>query len=149
MAAEIQIHEAGPGDAAAIPRLIHELAATYGEVSPLTEAYAREYLAAPGCHVLLAERTGQIAGLLSYSLRPNLYHAGPTALVEELVVAETARGSGVGSALLKHLLAHLAAGGCTEVSVSTMSENEGAKRFYRAHGLVDESVLLEKHLGIG
>jgi len=148
MAAEIEIRGAGPGDAAAITALIHELAGTYGEASPLTAAYAREYLAVPGCHVLLAERAGRTAGLLSYSVRPNLYHAGPTALIEELVVAEEARGSGVGGALLEHLLAHLATSGCAEVSVTTMPDNEGAQRFYRAHGLVDEAVLLEKHLGI-
>ena len=36
--------------------------------------------------------------------------------------------------------------GCAEVSVSTMAGNEGAIRFYRAHGMVDEAVLLERHL---
>jgi ribosomal protein S18 acetylase RimI-like enzyme len=147
MASEVQIREAGPGDEAAITALIQELAGTYGETSPLTEAYAQDYLATPGCHVLLAERSGRIAGLLSYSLRPNLYHAGPTALIEELVVAAEGRGVGVGGALLEHLLAHLAAGDCAEVSVSTLPDNEGAQRFYRAHGLVDEAVLLERHLG--
>ena len=146
MAAEVQIRQAGPGDEATITALIQELAATYGESSPLTEDYAGDYLATPGNHALLAERGGRAAGLLSYTVRPNLYHAGPTALIEELVVAGSERGHGVGGALLQHLLAHLEAGGCVEVSVSTLAENEGAQRFYRAHGLVDEAVLLEKHL---
>jgi ribosomal protein S18 acetylase RimI-like enzyme len=35
--------------------------------------------------------------------------------------------------------------GCAEVSVSTLSDNEDAQRFYRSHGLVDEAVFLEKH----
>lgn len=147
MATRLQIREAGPGDETAITALVRELAAGEGETSPLTEGYARGYLAVPGCHVLLADRGGRIAGLLSYSVRPNLYHAGPTALIEELVVGAEERGSGVGGALLEHLLAHLAATDCTEVAVSTMPDNEGAQRFYHAHGLVDEAVLLEKHLG--
>jgi len=147
MATGVHIREASAGDEAAIATLIHELAASGGESSPLTEDYARDYMAMPGSHVLLAELDGRIAGLLSYSIRPNLYHAGPSALIEELVVAGRERGGGVGGALLRHLLAHLAATACTEVAVSTMPDNEGAQRFYRAHGLVDEAVLLEKHLG--
>jgi len=33
---------------------------------------------------------------------------------------------------------------CVVVSVAAMPANEGALRFYRARGLVDEAVLLEK-----
>jgi len=36
--------------------------------------------------------------------------------------------------------------GCAEVSVSTMPDNVDALQFYKAHGLVDEAILLEKHL---
>lgn len=147
MTTGIQIREARRGDEASITALIHELAAASGEASPLTEGYARDYLVTPGSLVLLAEEAGRIIGLLSYSVRPNLYHSGPTALIEELVVTEAARGQGAGSALLEHLLARLERTGCAEVSVTTLPENEGAQRFYRAHGLVDEAVLLEKHLG--
>jgi ribosomal protein S18 acetylase RimI-like enzyme len=146
MMTDIHVGEAGPGDEAAVAALIQELAATSGETSPLTEHYVREYLNTPGSHVLLARRAGQIAGLLSYSVRPNLYHAGPAASIEELVVAEPERGRGIGSALLRHLLAHLEATGCVEVSVTTLVDNEGAQRLYRAHGLVDEALFLEKHM---
>jgi ribosomal protein S18 acetylase RimI-like enzyme len=146
MTMEIRVREAGPGDEAAIAALIQELAAASGEASPVTEGYVREYLTTPGSQVLLARHAGRIAGLLSYSVRPNLYHAGPSALIEEMVVAGAERGQGVGSALLRHLLAHLETTGCTEVSVSALPDNEGAQRFYRAHGLVDEAVFLEKHL---
>ena len=143
---EIRVEEAGFGDEPAIAALIQELAATGGGTSPVTEEYVREYLATAGSHVLLARHAGQIAGLLSYSVRPNLYHAGPAAFVEELVVSEPERGRGLGSALLRHLLAHLEATGCVEVSVTTLPTNEGAQRLYRAHGLVDEAVFLEKHM---
>ncbi len=146
MTMEIHVSEAGQGDEAAIVALIQELAAASGETSPVTEGYVREYLATPDSHVLLARLAGRSVGLLSYLVRPNLYHAGPSALIEELVVAGAERGQGVGSALLRHLLTHLQATGCTEVSVTTLPDNEGAQRFYRAHGLVDEAVFLEKHM---
>jgi ribosomal protein S18 acetylase RimI-like enzyme len=79
-------------------------------------------------------------------IRPNLYHAANSALIEELVVRESARGRGVGGALMSELLRRLSAQGCAEVSVTTMPDNDGAIRFYRSHGLVDEAVFLEKHL---
>lgn len=74
-----------------------------------------------------------------------VHHAAGSGLIEELIVSGSARGRGAGSALLADLLRRLAAAGCAEVSVSTMPDNEGAKRFYRSHGLVDEAVFLEKH----
>jgi hypothetical protein len=81
------IHHAGPFDAAAIVRLIQELAESLGEQSPITPDYTQNYFSTPGRGILLAEQDGASIGLLSYSIRPNLYHAAPTALIEELVVS--------------------------------------------------------------
>lgn len=145
----IAIREARPGDEAAIVELIAELAESAGESSPVTQEYVTRYLRSPGNHVLLAEEQGQVVGLLSYSVRPNLYHAADSGLIEELVVRDPYRGRGVGSALLTALLARLTALGCAEVSVTTMPDNERAQQFYRSHGMVDEAVFLEKHLGKG
>ena len=139
------IRDADPAEAPEIAQLIHELAQAIGETSPLTPDYVLAYLAFPGCNILLAEIKGQIAALLSYSIRPNLYHNEDTALIEELVVREAWRGQGLGGLLLEAALARFETEGCAEVSVTTLPENEGAIRFYRAHGLVDEAVYLEKH----
>ncbi|MBN1660715.1 MAG: GNAT family N-acetyltransferase [Anaerolineae bacterium] len=141
----IQVREAIPEDAAAVVRLIRELAAAEGETTPINEPYAVSYLNTPGNGVLLAELDGEPVGLISYSVRPNLYHAGYSASIDELVVVSGTRDQGVGGVLIEHLLAHLEARGCVEVSVTTMPGNEGAQRFYRAHGLVDEAVFLERH----
>src|SRR5512143_3460418 len=133
----ITVRPAASTDAHAVVELIGELARNYGETSPITPAVVQEYLAFPGNNVLLAEEGGLVAGLLSYSLRPNLYHAANSALIEELVVRESARGQGVGSALMSELLRRLPSQDCAEVSVTTMPDNERAIRFYRSHGLVD------------
>jgi len=145
MDSDVSVREARAGDEAAIVALVQELAAAAGEFSPIGQEHARAYLATPGSHALLAHQGGQAIGLLSYSVRLDLYHAGPAAMIEELVVHREHRGQGVGSALMRDLLARLVALGCVEVSVTTMPDNEGAKRFYRSHGLVDEAVFLEKH----
>ena len=161
---KIITRRANVNDADAIVRLIRELAGSMGETTTLDATYVRHHLSAPGSEVLLTEseeaagddsRAGSetpsgvikrtAVGLLSYSLRSNLFHAAPSALIEEFVVSANARGRGVGSALLEHLFGVLKTLGCAEVSVTTMPENHAALKFYRSHGMTDEAVFLEKH----
>ena len=92
----ITVREATSQDTATIVQLIVDLAAMIGERTSLSEAYVEEYLQFPGSKALLGEVDGQVAGLISYTLHPNLYHAGETCLIEELVVCQEARGQGVG-----------------------------------------------------
>jgi ribosomal protein S18 acetylase RimI-like enzyme len=143
--AEIEIREAGPADAAVVTELVRELARSGGEHSPIEEDYARSYLEVEDSRVLLAVRGSEVVGLLSYSVRPNLFHAGPCGLVEELVVREGRRGQGVGGLLLRHLLERCRSAGCAEVSISTMPGNRAALALYRRLGFADEAVLLERH----
>jgi ribosomal protein S18 acetylase RimI-like enzyme len=140
------IRDARAGDEPAVVSLIQEMAAGDGGASPVDPAFVAAYLAHPGSGVLLAEEEGRCVGLLSYSVRPDLYHAGPAALVEELVVHAPLRGHGVGGALLEAFLSRMAALGCAEVAIAVMPDNEGAQRLYRAHGLTEEALLLERHL---
>ncbi len=141
----ILIRKAGVEDAAIVVHLIRELAATGGEESPIREQTVKDYLATPGNEILLAQQGKHVVGLLSYSVRPNLYHAADSALIEEFVVSEGMRNMGLGSALLKNLLERLEQRGCAEVSVTTMLDNHTAIHFYKAHGLTDEALFLEKH----
>ena len=142
----ISITRAGPEDAADIAEMIQELARDGNWESPVTEAYARECLAHPGHGVLLAAENGETLGLISYSIRPNLYHAADSCLIEELIVRRQARGRGVGRALIEELERLAGARRCAEISVSTLPTNEGAIRFYRRLGFTDEALYLEKHL---
>ncbi len=139
----IAIRFAHPADAAHIVRLIHQM----GPDSPLTEDYVHHYLAGTDRQILLAQRADTIVGLLSYSVRADLYHAGNSVLIEELVVDDACRGQGVGSALMKALLETLPALECREVCLAVMPDNEAAIRLYRQHGLVEEALFLERHFG--
>jgi ribosomal protein S18 acetylase RimI-like enzyme len=142
---DLSLRDALPADARAITALVGGMAEEDQEYSPITEAYAAEYLASPGSGILIAELEGSPAGMLSYSIRPGLFHAAPSCLIELLWVRADARGRGAGGALLQALLERAAALGCAEVSVSTMPGNAGAIRFYRRHGLTEEAVYLERH----
>ena len=139
------IRGARPGDEDTIVGLVSDLALSIDETSPVSVPYVRIFLAATGAGILLAELDGEVIGLLSYSIRPNLYHAAPVALIEELIVQATARNQGIGKALLTEALRLFQEMGCAEASISTMPENTGAQRLYRSLGLADEAVLLEKH----
>ena len=141
----IHVRDAQSDDAPHVVRLIAELARAGSENSPITDRYVGQYLSCSGSCILVAEVEGQVVGLLSYSVRPNLYHAADSGLIEGLIVAENRRGGGIGSALLSETLRRLESMGCAEVSVSTTPDNTDAQRFYRSHGLVDEAVSLEKH----
>jgi ribosomal protein S18 acetylase RimI-like enzyme len=142
----VVVRDAQQGDEPLVVDLIQEMAAGDGGSSPVTAAFVTSYLSNPGSGILLAELEGEVAGLLSYSVRPDLYHAAPAALAEELVVHAPFRGRGVGSALLQAFLARMAEVGCAEVAIGVMPDNQVAQRLYRAHGLVEEAVLLERHL---
>jgi ribosomal protein S18 acetylase RimI-like enzyme len=133
-------------DAPIIVRLVKELAESGGEHSPIDTTYAADFLHQPGCHILLAQVEDQIVGLLSYQIKPDLYHGNDTCYIAELVVSEGFRARGVGSALMANLIERMTSQGCVEISVSTMPDNHAAIRFYKKHGLVDEAVLLERHL---
>ena len=147
-AESIHIRPAKLADAAEIVHLVQELAESLSEHSLITTDYAQIYLNTPDRGVLLATQGDTIIGLLSYSIRPDLYHAGPTALIEELVVSATARSKGVGSALLQAAETFFRQAGCVEFSLSVMPDNLRAIEFYRSHGLTDEAIYLEKHLEV-
>lgn len=141
----VDIGLATPEDAPAIIALIQAHAAGDGESSPVTETYVRHYLATPTSGILLAKEAEHTVGLLSYSVRPDLYHAGLCYLVEELIVSADKRSQGIGSLLMEQLLACAESNRCAEVAVGVMPDNVRAQEFYRRHGLVDEAMLLERH----
>lgn len=138
---QLCIRNATASDAASVVRLIRQL----GDDSDVTEAYVLEYLSGSERRVLMAQRGNSVEGLLSYSVRADLFHAGNSVLIEELVVDENCRGEGIGGALLDTLMDRLRGLDCKEVCVAVMPDNEGAIRFYKRHGLVEEALFLERH----
>jgi len=144
----IHIREAEPGDADIVIELVGQLARGEGQESPVSQAYVLKYLAVDGNGILLAEKDGQILGLISYSIRPNLYHAAASCLIEELFVRQDARGQGIGGLLIAEVIKRSHESGAAEISVSTMPDNERVIAFYKKLGFVDQALFLEKHLDV-
>jgi len=145
MTGKIDIRDARSADAPSVVSLVREMAEEDGETSPITETSVQAHLRDSGSGIVLAESDGRIIGLLSFSLRPSVYHAAPACLVEMLFVRRDSRRRGAGGSLMERMLSKAGASGCAEISVSVMPGNDGAVRFYRRHGLTEEVMSLEKH----
>jgi ribosomal protein S18 acetylase RimI-like enzyme len=104
------------------------------------------YLGVAGAHALLAELNGETIGLLACSVRPGLFHAYLMGCIEELIVTTPARRLGVAEALMRTTLERLQGQGCKGVAPSTELQNAAAQRPYRKLGLMQESLLLQRHL---
>jgi ribosomal protein S18 acetylase RimI-like enzyme len=141
----VEIREAGPGDEAAVVRLVVEMGRDFAHGTPVDEAFVRRYLDQPGAHVLLAVGPDGPVGVLSYSVTLDLYHAAPAGEIEDVAVTAAARGSGVGEALVREAMRRLVAEGCAEIGVITSRDNRRAQRVYRRAGLTDELVCLQRH----
>jgi GNAT superfamily N-acetyltransferase len=142
----VHLREATSLDVPAIVTLIRALAMAMDVITPVEEAYVREYLVTPGSGIVVADEAGQVIGLLSYSIRPSLVHAGRSCVIEDLFVDQTTRRQGVGTKLVEDLLLRAARWGCIEVSVTTLAGQRGAIQFYKERGFTDDAVFLEKRL---
>ena len=143
--AGVTIREARPSDEPVVIELIRELARTEAVESGVTVELLREYQARGDSGILVAELGGEVVGMLSFFVRPGLFHGGHWGYVDELIVTATAQGKGIGDALMSAVMSRFEAAGCVEAAVSTVFGNDRAAALYRKHGLGDEALQLEKH----
>jgi len=113
---------------AAMARLVPQLA-------PAAEPPSRERLAAiaedPRCALLIA-RDPEIVGTLTLVAYP--LPSGGRVWIEDVVVDDSARGRGVGEALVKEALARARAAGARAVDLTSRPAREAANRLYRRAG---------------
>ena len=148
----MRIRRAAPAD---IPHLL-PLVRRYWEFERIegfdearTGALLTRLCAQPGLGSLwLAESGGQLAGYLVAVSVLSLEHQGVMAEIDELFVAQGARGQGVGAALLRGLEAFLVAEGCVRLQLQIGNGNAAARAFYERRGFRgrDGYSLLDKPL---
>lgn len=95
--------------------------------------YAR-YLERPDTVALVAELDGQVVGFMDVELRTWLNFTSPQAWTPDLVVADGARGRGVGGALLARAEEIARDKGCWSMALESATWRERAHAFYRSHG---------------
>ena len=126
---------ASAGDAAEIARLLHDFNTEFDTPSPGVEVLATRLahlLADESTAALLAGEPAVAVGLVTY--RPNVWYAGPVALLDELYVAPRLRGRGIGSSLIARLVTDSAAAGVSAIEINVDEGDVDAQRFYERHG---------------
>lgn len=140
----MEVRRASLDDLPAIEWLMGQLAqAAHGQVAPGLADRVADLLGRAECGLWVAEVAGRAVGLISASSYPTLWHAGPSVIIDELVVEASQRGQGVGRALIGKVVEWARANGASEVEVSTELDNQAAQDFYARCGFTYRALLLE------
>lgn len=98
---------------------------------------------------LCAKRRNKIIGFCSISFRDSLWQEGDIAYVHELVVDESERGQGVGSALLDEAIEVARSRKCKRIELDSGLHREEAHAFYEKAGFEKRAALFSKILSGG
>jgi len=101
---------------------------------PIAWERAREFLADPRHHLIVAIYDGVIVGFVSavHYVHPDKPH--PELWINEVGVADGYRGRGIGTAVIREALDVGRRLGCEEAWVLTERSNEAAMRLYTSNG---------------
>jgi GNAT superfamily N-acetyltransferase len=97
----------------------------------ITQAtWSRFFDAYEPVHALVAENAGELLGLTHYLFHRSTTMLGPTCYLQDLFTRASARGRGVGRALIEGVYERAAAGGAGRVYWMTHETNTTAMRLY-------------------
>ena len=91
--------------------------------------------------VLVARDGDQVVGMVSILFTVSTALGEKVALLEDMVVSPTVRGTGVGTKLLVEAISLARTEGCKRVTLLTDRSNEAAQRFYAKQGFVVSSMV--------
>ena len=92
--------------------------------------WARFFDAYEPVHALVAEQDGQLVGLAHYIFHRSTTALGPNCYLQDLFTSETARGKGVGRALINAVYERAKDAGSSRVYWLTHETNQTARELY-------------------
>lgn len=133
----LTIRRATREDIAALAPLISELgyARTEEEVATVFDRWNGD-----DDFVLLAESGGEIVGSITLHTLRVLHRTDPVGRVTSLIVAQAARGRGIGRALVEAAAGEMRAAGCAILEVTSNTRFAPAHDFYRHLGAKQTSL---------
>ena len=152
MSTDVRVRLASPGDWPAVAGLLVELGrgVAQGTADDPTHRQAfAGHLRQIGNVTLVADVDGRIAGVIDMEYHQRLGDHRPQARVNDVVVTEAARGSGVGTALLSRAEDLARKRGCFRMALVTASWREDSLAFYRREGWSDYGKWFVKQLAEG
>jgi len=134
---DFRIREANEDDMPQVLRLVKELAAFEKEEDAVEVSADDLVVAGFGkeklFHCFVGEADGQIVGMALVYPRYSTWK-GPVIHLEDLIVTERMRGSGLGSALLTEVVKYGGNLGVKRISWEVLDWNEPAIKFYESNG---------------
>lgn len=139
---DVVIRRATASDVAAIVAMIadDQLGATRESLDDLTPYLAafEQIDADPNQVLVVADRNDEVIGTLQLTIIPGLSRRGSTrGLIEAVRVAAPARGSGLGSTLVRWAVEESRTRGCTLVQLTSDKSRTEAHRFYTNLGFAN------------
>lgn len=139
-----EIRQAAPSDAPQIT-VLYRLLVPGSPVSVLPERLA-QLQASPDAHLAVADRNDLMLGTAFLCLCPDpMYGVQPFGIIENVVVIESARGCGVGSALLAYIERLALRADCSKLMLSSSVARTGAHLFFERSGYVPGKVGFVKY----
>ncbi|MBZ0091189.1 MAG: GNAT family N-acetyltransferase [Sulfuricellaceae bacterium] len=141
--------EIGPADSRDIPGLVALLGELFGQEADFrpdrdkqTRAL-RLILSNPERGRLFVLRDGsQVVGMANALITVSTAEGGPVVLLEDVIVSEPYRDSGLGGKLIDHVLEWAEQEGLLRVTLLTDRSNRGALRFYQRQGFRRSSMVV-------
>ena len=134
---DITLREANEDDLFAILSLYAQLGQDDGSVLPLDEAIRifAKIKSYPDYHLHVATAGSKVIGVFALLVMDNLGHKGtPSAILEDVVVAEGLRGQGIGKTMMEYANELCRTKGCYKMTFSSNINREAAHRFYESLG---------------
>ncbi|WP_407524007.1 GNAT family N-acetyltransferase [Methylobacterium oryzisoli] len=131
--ADLVIRPLRPDERAAWEPLWQGYLRFYGaSVDPVVSdaTFARLHDPAEPMHALVAERGGEVIGLVHYIFHRSTWTIGPYCYLQDLFTAEAARGQGAGRALIEAVYAAAREAGASRVYWLTQEGNATARALY-------------------
>jgi ribosomal protein S18 acetylase RimI-like enzyme len=135
---EIDIRRAGAEDAPEVARLLHDFNSEFGDPTPGVEALtenSRRMLNEGEMTVLLGGDGPDGIALIRF--RVSVWTGRPEAHLQELYVAPSRRGRGIGRALLEATLATARGAGARFIDLGTAETDTAARRLYESCGFTN------------
>ena len=130
------LRAAKPDDFDAVMRLYRQLQPD----DPILEdgqdqAVFDQILATENLSLLVFEQDDEVVGTIYLNVIPNISRgASPYAIIENVVIDETLRGTGLGKAMMFETLERAWARGCYKAMLQTGSKRESTHAYYRSTG---------------
>lgn len=136
---ELSIRKAQASDLDAVAALFHAMDVHYwGADAPSLDRitdHVRDHVLVPNaCDVVIAEMKGQPVGIATFAVLFPAPDLGGQLFMKDLFVVESARGSGVGRALMRHLAQEAIVRGCVRFDWTAEQSNPLALQFYTKLG---------------